>query len=76
MKKGYVPDISLFFADGRKATIEDILKLSIPEQESVILKQNDMYIDNGKPAAFNRMSHRRKNGFKKRQKRKFKRTYP
>ena len=45
VKKGYVPDVSSFFNDGRQHTAADIFELPEMRQETVAFEMNDLYLN-------------------------------
>ena len=45
MKKVYIPDVSSFFADGKKYSVKDIMNRAPIVQESVFFERNDMHKD-------------------------------
>lgn len=74
-KKGYVPDVSLFFGNEKKLSVDDFLNLRIPEQETVTFNQDDLYIHTVNADSFKMKKSRRKMCFKNCRKRKNRRTY-
>ena len=68
--KKYVPDISSFFSEKTKLTLDDIVKLPPIEQETVSFERNDLY-----SGSVQRMYCRNVNR-KRRRYKKIKRTYP